>query len=105
MGTFCEIFGNTARLKVLEIFLECQESDFPLSFVAEDTGLSRAITYSVCEKLLKEKYIVPTRVIASAQLYKLNVQKLEVKVLIKTMNAIIHMIAEEYQEKEIVVKR
>ena len=41
MGAFCDVFGQTPRLQVLEYFLEGREVDFTIASVAEDTELSR----------------------------------------------------------------
>ncbi len=101
MGAFCEVFGQTPRLKVLEFFLEGRELDFGIAQVAEDVEQSRATTYAVCDELIKQNVILPTRRIANAQLYKLNTSKPEVQILLKAFRMVLHMIAKEYEEKEL----
>jgi len=103
MGAFCEVFGESSRLKVIEYFLEGHRIDLPLGMIPEETGLSRATAYQICDELLKHKIIVPTRKVANAQLYTLNKKMPEVQVLIKAFYLVLRMVAEPYLKKEVVV--
>lgn len=98
-GEFCRILGITPRNRVLECFMEGREMDFSSGSIAEATALNRATTYRVMEELAQEKYIMPSRRISGAQLYKLNKDKREVKVLLAVFDMILNKIAEEYTTK------
>ena len=89
IGEFCEIFGLTPRNRIIEFFLEMRGLDFSIGDVARETGLNRATTYNTIEELEKAKYLIPTRKVSGAQLYILNVEKEEVKILINTFNTIL----------------
>ena len=102
-GEFCEIFGLTPRNRIIEFFLETRGLDFSIGDVARETGLNRATTYNTIEELVKAKYLIPTRKVSGAQLYILNIDKEEVKILINTFNTILQGIAEKYKEKEKIV--
>ena len=102
MGAFCDVFGQTPRLKVLEFFLEGREIDFSIASVAEETELSRATTYAICDELIDHQFILPTRKVGNVQLYKLNKSKPEVQLLCKAFRMVLIMVAKEYQEKELV---
>ncbi len=99
-GEFCEVLGVTPRNRVLECFIEGREMDFSSGSIAEQTGLNRATTYRTIEELISEKYLIPSRKISGAQLFKLNKEKREVKVLLAIFDMILDKIAEEYTPKE-----
>ena len=102
-GEFCEIFGTNPRNRIIEFFLEMRGLDFSIGDVARETGLNRATTYNTIEGLVEAKYLIPTRKVSGAQLYILNVEKEEVKVLINTFNMVLQRIAQKYKEKQKIV--
>ncbi len=99
-GDFCEIFGVNPRNRILEFFLTFRSMDFSIGDVAEETELNRATTYNIMEELVKEKFIIPTRKLSGTQLYKLNKEKEEVKILLKAFSMVLKKILDEYEEKE-----
>ena len=99
-GQFCEIFGVNPRNRILEFFLEMRELDFSIGDVAKEIELNRATTYNTIEELTKEKYLIPTRKVSGGQLYKLNIEKKEVKFLIEAFNMILNRIVKQYDKKE-----
>ncbi len=102
---FCEILGVTPRNRVLECFIEGREMDFSSGSIAETTELNRATTYRVIEQLEKEEFILPTRKVSGAQLYKINKVKREVRVLITIFDMILDKIEEEYNQKTSIKQR
>ncbi len=98
-GRFCEIFGEIPKNKILEFLLEMRELDFSIGDIARETRLNRATTYNIMEQLIKNKYVILTRKVSGGQLYKLNMDKREVQLLIKIFNLILDSIAMEYKEK------
>ena len=98
-GEFCNVFGVTPRNRILECFLEGREVDFSIGAVAQITGLNRATAYNEAKRLIKEKYLIPTRRISGAQFYKLNFHKREVKFLIMVFDKVLNMIGEEHKKK------
>lgn len=96
-GVFCEIFDSTARNRVLEIFLEGPEVDNSLGNIAEESGLSRAAVYNVIGGLLEQGLIAPSRKIGRTQLYRLNPNKDEVRVLVKAFNLALGVVAKEVE--------
>ena len=88
-GAFCDLFGATARNRVLELFLEGREMDNSLGNIADEGKLNRATVYNVLGKLLKQKVILPTRKIGRTQLYQLNLDNEEVKALIRAFDFVL----------------
>ena len=97
-GEFCEIFGVTPRNRVIEFFLEGREMDFSIGDVAKEIGMNRATTYNTIEELIQEGYIIPTRKVSGGQLYKLNEEKDEVKILINAFNLVLKNIMKDHQK-------
>lgn len=98
-GEFATMFGATPRNRILEFFLEMRELDFSVGDIARETGLNRATTYNTIEELSKLNLIKPTRKVSGAQLYQLNGEKEEVKILITMFNVLLDALAEKYKEK------
>lgn len=94
-GAFCELFGATARNRVLEIFLEGREVDNGLGNVAEEAKLNRASVYNVASGLLKHGIIIPSRIVGRTQLYKLNSKNDEAKLLSKSFDDALRLVARE----------
>ena len=102
-GDFCEIFGVNPRNRILEHFLACDVLEFSIGDVAEETELNRATTYNVMGELIKEKFVIPTRKLSGIQLYKLNKNKKEVKILLKAFSMVLKKILDEYEEEKVKV--
>ncbi|MBI2141862.1 hypothetical protein HYU15_00030 [Candidatus Woesearchaeota archaeon] len=98
-GEFCEVFGANPRNRVIEFFLECRELEFSIGDVARETGLNRATAYIVMAEIVKKRYLMPTRKSSGAQLYKLNIEKEEVALLIKAFNLVLSRVVEEEMQK------
>ncbi len=101
-GEFCSIFGATPRNRIIELFLQIRELDYPVGDIARETGLNRATAYSVTDELVAEDTLIPTRKVSGVQLYKLNTSKKEILILIDVFNLILARIAEdEHPRKKI----
>ena len=80
-----------------------RELDFSIGDIAKETGLNRATAYNTAKDLIKNNIIVPTRKLSGIQLYKLNLQKPEVQVLVKAFNEVLNIIEKRHQQEEIMV--
>lgn len=103
-GKFCEVFGVTPRNRILEFFLEMRELDFPIGEVAKEIGLSRATAYAAMEELLREMYLIPSRKVSGGQLYRLDLGKEEVQLLIQSFQLILQGIVHEHQGMEMNIR-
>jgi len=99
--TFCKVFGINPRNRILEFFLEMRDLDFSIGDIAKETELNRATTYNAMEELIKEGYIILSRKVSGGQLYKLNKEKKEVKILIESFNLILGKIVKAYEKKKV----
>ena len=95
IGEFSRIFGMNPRNRILEFFLEMRELDFSIGDVAKETGLNRETTYSLSNELINEGYLVASRKISGTQLYRLNLSKREVGLLIKAFNLVLGKVVDD----------
>jgi DNA-binding transcriptional ArsR family regulator len=80
---FIRYLGDSPKVRILDYLLTVRELDFSLSDIAENSGVGRATLYRLLDNMIKEKIIVPTRVIGKAKLFKLNTQNPYVKEIVK----------------------
>ncbi len=96
-GAFCEIMGINPRNRVIELFLEGREIDFATGDVARIIGMNRATTYNTIKELLDEGFIIFSRKVSGSQLYQLNLDKPEVKLLIKAFSLVLENMVSQYK--------
>jgi len=89
LGIFCEAFGYTPRNQLIEFFLEMRSTDFGIADVAKELKMNKATAYNSAKELIERKIIIPFRIIGKTQTYKLNMQNILVKGLIKAHNELV----------------
>jgi len=75
--------GATPRNKVLDFLITYQELHYSLKEIAKYSGAGYSTIKILVKKLVKDRWIVPTRKISKIILYKLNVNNPEVKKFIE----------------------
>jgi len=85
-GKFCEMIGLSVRNKVLEYFIEAKDLDFGFGDVAKEINVCRTSCWTAFKELLKIGYIKKTRKLCNKQLYTLNKDNDNVKLLMDLFN-------------------
>ena len=98
IGIFCEAFGDTPRNQLIEFFLEMRSTDFGIADIAKELKMNKATAYNASKELVQKKFIISCRIIGKTQTYKLNVQNILVKCLIKAHNELIKNLIPEKAE-------
>ena len=80
---FIEFMGDSPTIKVLDYLLTERDLDFSITDMAKNSGIGRTTLYRIWTGLIKNKIIVPTRIIGKAKLYKLNKDNFVIKKLIE----------------------
>ncbi|MFH0835868.1 MAG: hypothetical protein V1834_01770 [Candidatus Micrarchaeota archaeon] len=75
------VFGDKPVPKVLDFFLVHRDWDYPLSTISEATGVSYRTIQNTVPQLVKNGFLVETRVVGKAKLYRLNANSPSVKKL------------------------
>lgn len=81
-SVFIEFFGNTARTRVLEFFLEHGDWDYPLTDIAKFAGVSWSTVNVIVPQLLELEAIKTTRKLGRSTMYCLNTENPFIKHLL-----------------------
>lgn len=99
-GIFCEVFGDNPQNRILEFFISLRELDHSVGDMARELDLNKATAYNVMGRLIKRKIVLKSREVSGAQLYKLNTELPEVKIMIIAFNKALEIILNENSEKQ-----
>jgi len=75
--------GGTPKNKVLDFLITYSELDYSLKEIAKHSEAGYSTVKILIKKLVKDKWVIPTRKISKIKLYKLNVNNPEVKKFIE----------------------
>tara|TARA_B100000315_G_C14184024_1_gene410255 strand:- start:3 stop:317 length:315 start_codon:yes stop_codon:yes gene_type:complete len=85
---FIEFMGDSPTIRVLDYLLTERDLDFSISDMARNSKIGRTTLYRIWDNLIKNKIIVPTRIIGKAKLYKLNKDNNKIKKLMEIDDAL-----------------
>ncbi len=80
---FIEFMGDSPTIRILDYLLTERDLDFSITDMAKNAGIGRTTLYRIWHNLIRNKIIIPTRVIGKAKLYKLNKENFKIKKLIE----------------------
>jgi DNA-binding transcriptional ArsR family regulator len=80
---FIEVFGSNPIIKVLDFLITFAAFDYPLTEIAENSGVSYSSLQIIWPKLEKNNIVIKTRRVGKSDLYKLNTNNPAVKQLVK----------------------
>ena len=88
-----EALGGPPWAKVWDYFITFREMDHTRYHVADTTGVARLTIEKIWKKLLKLRFIIPTRKIGKAEYFRLNMKNSTVIAMIKMTNEITRIAA------------
>jgi len=80
---FIDFMGDSPTIRVLDYLLTERDLDFSITDMAKNAGIGRSSLYRIWDSLIKNKIIIPTRIIGKAKLYTLNKDNPKIKKLIE----------------------
>ena len=80
---FLEQFGDTPQLKVMDFLIDNQFFDYPMTEIARESNVSYNSIKLFSPKLIESGIVVKTRKVGKSDYYKLNLNNIFVKNLIK----------------------
>ena len=86
---FIDFMGDSPTIRVLDYLLTERDLDFSITDMANNAGIGRSTLYRIWDDLMKNKIIMPTRIIGKAKLYKLNMNNEVIKKLMEIDDALI----------------
>ena len=93
------MFGDSPKLRILDIFLDNPYFDLSKSEVIRELGMSKQTFYKYFKDLEDLEIVRPTRRIGRATLYRINREHPLVKKLNEIINEVSLQIAEQEAEK------
>lgn len=102
---FLRLFGDYPIVRVIDFLLTYREFDYPLTEIAENSGVAWSTLHTFFPELVKIGIAKPTRQIGRAKLFKLNTKSKIVQELIVLDNKLIHELAEDLAVEKMVAKR
>jgi predicted transcriptional regulator len=76
-------FGNTPQLRVLDFLIGFHFFDYPLTEIAKESNVSYNSLKSFFNNFIESEIVIKTRKVGKSDYYKLNLENLFVKNLIK----------------------
>ena len=80
---FIGFMGDSPTIRVLDYLLTERDLDFSITDMAKNSKIGRTTLYRIWSDIIKNKIIVPTRIIGKAKLYRLNKDNFVIKKLIE----------------------
>lgn len=80
---FLEVFGDTPKLRVLDFLIENHFFDYPMTEIARQADVSYNSLKLFFDKWVKEGILIKTRKVGKSEYYKLNIDNIFIKNLIK----------------------
>ncbi len=82
-SVFVEVFGHNPVIKVLDFLISFADFDYPLTEIAQNSGVSYSTLQTFWERLVRNNLVIKTRRVGKSDLFKLNTKNPAVKQLIK----------------------
>ncbi len=97
---FVKTLGDYPKIRVLDMLITGRELDYSISDIAEQAGISRATFYRLMDQLVKNKIIITSRKIGHINLYKLNLNNIQVQEIVKTYDCLIKTASDKEIDKQ-----
>ncbi len=89
-SNFLKLVGTSPTAKVLDFMLTSREFDYSKKEIAENADISYNTLNSVWKQLLNESIVVKTRRVGKQDMFKLNENSKDVKILIAFFDSLIN---------------
>ena len=98
---FIKVFGDYPLIRVLDFLLTFREFDYPLTEIAENSGVGWSTLHRLWPKLVENGIVIKTRQIGRATLYKLNQENPIARELIRLDNRVTKYFSEQVVKEEL----
>ncbi len=102
-SAFVEMFGDSPLIRVVDFFLMYRDFDYSKTEVAREVRMSPITIEKIWEHLIKKEFIIETKRIGHAKLYRLNKENQLVQQLLK-LDAWLIMQDIEKEKKAILIE-
>lgn len=81
--------GDNPTIRILDFLITGRDFDYSLTDIANNSGVGWATLYRLWPGFIKNKMVIPTRIIGKAKLFQLNNKNEAVQQLVKLYKAIL----------------
>ena len=100
---FLKQFGDTPQLRILDFFIDNHFFDFPLTEIARESNVSYNSLKLILPQFIKDGIVFKTRRIGKSDYYKLNIDNLLVKNLMKLDWMLVEKSIENINKEKIIL--
>ena len=94
-----DVIGYTVENRIIDMLIEGIGMDYSKKDIADNCKISRPTLYKVLPGLVKKGFVKPTRVIGRVQLYSINQDNNNTKILLKMEELLLKKSFEQVSEK------
>ncbi len=104
MSQFVRYVGDSPQTRVLDMLITGRELEYSITDIASSANIGRATFYRMLKKLLRNKIIIKGQKIGHIQLYKLNLNSLNVLAIVELYDKILKISSGKEIEKQKITK-
>ena len=97
---FIEFMGDSPTIRVMDYLMTERDLDFSISDIARNANVGRTTLYTIWKDLIRNKIILPTRVIGRSKLYQLNKENPKIQKLMELDDMLIFEDLKKRSEKQ-----
>lgn len=97
IGVFCEVFGANVRNRVVENLLAAKYVGIAIPDLAKESGISKQRAYEIIYEFEKKAMIKRHRIIGKTQIWIINENNDEIKILQIAFKECMKLVGEEYK--------
>ena len=98
---FREALGDSSVIRVLDFLIEGRGLDYSLTDISENAHVSWTTLHRIWDQLVRLEFVIHTRKIGRAKLYKLNEDNTAVKQLIRLYDTLLVQQNERFLSEEV----
>ncbi len=87
-SSFILALGDYPLIRLVDFFITFEDFDYSLSDISKNAKVSWATTCELIPKMVKKGFLIETRSVGRARMFKLNTDNPDVRALIKLFNTI-----------------
>ncbi len=102
LSTFIRTFGDYPLIRILDFLIYSRDFDYPITEIAKNAEVNFQTLKKLWPQLEETKFVVVTRVLGGATLYRINITNPTVKKLIELNNFLCWQNTEEVMKEAVI---
>jgi len=102
---FVKLLGDSPSIKTLDFLLLSRDFDYSKKEIAENSHISYNTLNAIWPYLIQNEILKKTRKVGKQEMFRLNMNSLQVKMLLKLYNSLIYGMLEEQSKSNVVTAK